>query len=413
MSFAIRLGYCEYRVGLGHTLKVDYREYIMSGARLLSTGSITSSLILDDALATEPAAIMPPIYTFLVAQTYSMFGAESFTSTFLLQLINALATSLAVLIVFSIVRQLSNHRAAWIAAIIAAINPSLFGYTHMIWDTSLFILAVALTLWFSVLLKTKRTCWYAWAGYGIWLGLIAMLNPSLTLAYPFLVLWPMMSQSPLPSKDIIRFVSITVVGWVITITPWTMRNYHHFDRLMYIRSGIMLELWLGVCPEAETNGSAVYTNQFSLKNNEVQQKITSIGEQSYLSECGEKAISSIKSDPLRYIKLTGVRVVDYWLGTVFSHTPPGGSGWPVSFSRSVVTFFLSVELILFFGCLMVQSRIGSHVRWLIAMMVMFSLVYCATHIQIRYRAPSEPIMAVILGILLSDSWLKFTSKHVS
>lgn len=382
----------------------------MAGERLLSTGTITSSLILDDAVATEHAAIMPPMYTFFIAQIYSLFGVESFMSTLLLQLINALATSLAVIIVFLIVRQIASQRAAWMAAIIVAINPSLFGYTNMIWDTSLFILAVALTVQFSVFLTTKRTYWYAWASFGVWLGFVAMLNPSLTPAYPFLVLWPMMRKKVLPAKDIFRFVTITVLGWIIILTPWTMRNYHHFDRLMYIRSGIMLEFWLGVCPEADADGSAVYTKQFSLKSNEVQQKIATIGEQAYLDECGGKAIMAIKSDPVRYIKLTAVRFVDYWLGTIFSHSQPGHSGWPTSLSRSAVSFFLTAELVIFFVCLMIQPRVSQDLKWLIAMMFVFSLVYCFTHIQIRYRAPSEPIMAVILGILLADVWQKFALR---
>ena len=215
----------------------------------------------------------------------------------------------------------------------------------------------------------------------------------------------------MPVKAVVRFVAITVLGWMIILTPWTMRNYHHFDRLMYIRSGIMLEVWLGVCPEADAEGSAVYTNQFSLKNNTVQQQIVSLGEQAYLSECGEKAMAAIKSDPLRYFKLTGIRIVDYWLGTVFTHTQPGQSGWPKSLTRSAVTLFLTAELLIFFVVLMLRPSLGSDLKWLLCMMLVFSCVYCFTHIQIRYRAPTEPIMAVMLGILLSDVWRKFTSRN--
>lgn len=411
-SMFIRLGFCWYRTDLGHSFEIDYREYIMQGARLLSTGMITSPLIIDDALAIEPSAVLPPFYTIIVAGVYGLFGTESFSATLTLQMINALITSLAAIVIFVVGFQLANIRTAWISAIFVAINPTIFGYTHLIWDTSLFTFLVSLTVLFSIYLSYKKEIFY-WLLFGAWLGLVAMLNPSLTLCYPLLVLWSLIRMENRSKKMIVRGVTLAVLGWLIAITPWTMRNYHHFDRMIYIRSALMQELWLGVCPEAENDGSAVFTNQFALKNSDVRNTIITIGEQAYIDECGDKAIESIKTEPLRFFKLIGIRTIDYWLGTVYSHTIKGAGGWPRSLSRMAVTVFLITELMILVACLLMRRISRPDLKWLISMVILFSVVYCITHVQIRFRAPAEPIMAVILGILISDVWQRIARQRTT
>ncbi|MDO8629318.1 MAG: hypothetical protein Q7R41_02395, partial [Phycisphaerales bacterium] len=50
-AFALRLGYCQATRTLGRTPQAGYREYVMTGERLLARGAFMSPLILDDASA--------------------------------------------------------------------------------------------------------------------------------------------------------------------------------------------------------------------------------------------------------------------------------------------------------------------------------------------------------------------------
>ena len=334
----LRVAYGMASGSLGHT-GPGYLEYVRAGQRLLENGTLTSPLITD-VVDPRPSALMPPAYAAFVAAVYALLGVNTFAATLTLHLVNAAATSLAVLFVFLIIRALSTLRAAWLGALIAAINPTLIGFTDYVWDTSLFALGVIVAAWFSIQLSSMPKTAGRWLAFGFYLGALALLNPALTIAYPFLVLWPVVRDRAGGLRPIIRTVLLATCGWAVAITPWTVRNYVQLDELLYVRSGIMLELWLGVCPETEEHGSAVYAEQFPLLNEGAQAHVSAVGEAAYLDECRTKALQAISGDPWRFARLSGIRAVDYWLGTVFTHTAPGEGGWPKGRMRAGIAIFL-------------------------------------------------------------------------
>ncbi len=408
-AFAMRMGFCAAKTGIGKALEGDYHEYVMAGERLAKYGTLISPLILTEA-DTGPSALLPPAYAALVAVVYAVLGVKTFAATLALQIINALATSLCVAVVFVVTRRIGGETSAWLAAGLTAVNPTLFGYTHLIWDTSLFTLGVIVTIWLAVGLSARPTGRLSWLGYGLWLGGLALLNPALTVAYPFLVLWPLSKSHGWRLGPIVRGTGLSIVGWLIVITPWIVRNYHHFGELSYIRNGFMLELWLGVCPEADANGAAVYINQFPLKNDEVQREVASIGERAFIEERGRRAREAISADPWRFVRLVAVRAVDHWAGTVYTHSPPGAGGWPRSTGRAALTLFMLAEVAVLVACMAVCRSMSIDLRWLLATVVSLSIVYCVTHVQIRFRAPGEPIMAILIALLSIDAYRRLRAR---
>jgi hypothetical protein len=357
---------------------------------------------------------MPPAYVALVACVYWLLGAETLAATAALYAINAIATALAVVFVFLITLRLSGPAVAWVAAAVAAVNPTLIGFSTYIWDTNLFCLGATVAAWMSLWLSERPMRWWQWLGFGLYLGVLALLNPALTIAYPFLVLWPISRLHGWRIRPVTLGVTMTILGWLVAITPWTVRNYVHFDRLIYIRGGFMLELWLGVCPEADANGGAVYRSQFPLLSDEVQAHVATIGEQAFIDESGERAREAIASDPMRLLRLTGMRAVDYYLGTVYSHTTHRPGGWPSSPMRAAIMLFLIAEGLVIIACLLVRPGLVRDAGWLLAIIISFSPVYCLTHVQVRFRAPTEPVTAVLLAFLLAGvfkRWMHRRDEH--
>ncbi len=398
LAFGLRIGYCVARGTLGSSPATGYREYVVAGQRLLQHGTLVSPLIVADVDRT-PSPLLPPAYVGLVATVYALCGVETFAATLVLHLINAVATSLTVLLVFFVTSSLGGPRAAWIAGLIATINPTLIGYTDLIWDTSLFTLGVAVSIWMSLRLSIGPMRWSRWLTLGLWLGALGLLNPALTIAYPFLVLWPLWQTKPLGIRVHLRPVAVTVAGWLVAITPWTIRNYVQFDELMYVRGGFPIELWLGVCPEADAHGAAVYTAQFPLNNDEVQRHVTTVGERAFIRECDERARAAIAADPWRFVRLILIRIVDYWTGSAFSHAAPDAGGTPASVFRAGVMYFLIAETALVVVALLTNRGPCRDVPWLLAIVICFSVVYCLTHVQVRFRAPTEPLMAILVGVM--------------
>ena len=60
---------------------------------------------------------------------------------------------------------------------------------------------------------------------------------------------------------------------------------------------------------------------------------------------------------------------------------------------------LSLELLIGAALLLLRCPLERDVVCLLAIVVLYSLVYCVTHVQVRFRAPAEPLVAVILGVL--------------
>ncbi len=401
VAFTLRIGYCSVTSGLGE-MRPSYREYVTAGQRLLTRHTLESPLV-PLSIASKPSALMPPLYAGIVATIYGLTGIESYWSILILKSVNILASTMTVWLVFMIMLRITAQPTySWIAAIVVTINPAMIGFTDFIWDTNLFAFAATLTIWFAIHLSNQPFTWTRWSGYGFWLGGLALLNPALTMAYPLLVLWPLHRSGRLQPRVVCRAVTFCVCGWLIAIAPWTIRNYIQFDKVMYIRSGLGLEFWLGACPEADTNGAEVYNAQYPLNNQSIQAHVSQVGENHFIAECGKRASDAIKRDPIRYTRLVAIRTLDFWLGSAFSHAKPGQWGWPRSMARGAISLFLSAEMFLICWCILLTRKVNIDLLWLVGMALSFSAIYCLTHIQVRYRAPIEPMMAVILAMAIAQ-----------
>lgn len=400
-SFALRIGYVAVRGTLAEspTPQRGYREYVLAGQRLLEHGTLVSPLILED-VDPRPSALMPPGYAGFVAVMYALFGVESRVATLCLQLINAAATSLAVVLVFFSANAIAGRRAGWIAAAVAAVNPTLIRYTDFIWDTSLFCMGVALAVWWSQRLRETDPGAGQGFAFGAVLGVLALLNPAMTVAYPILILLTVLRGSVIDWKAARRFTPAVLVGWALLVAPWTIRNYVHFGQWLYIRGGLGHELWLGACPEAETHGAGVFRSQFPLNNQERQEYIARVGETAYIREAAVKARKAILADPVRFLRLSGARFIDFWCGTTWSHSRVESVDAPPSKIRVATTAFISLELAAIFVGIVVGRGLDRPVRWLLYACGLFCIVYVVTHVQLRFRAPIEPIVAMILGVAI-------------
>lgn len=399
LGLVARLAAIAATTGLGHPPHA-YQEYALTAHRLIDCGTVTTPLILDD-ISQAPSNLLPPLYVGIVAGAYAVFGTESFYATLALQITNALASSIAIIFVFLAAARISGNTAAWIAAVVATVNPTLIGYSGLIWDTNLFVLAVSITLYVTARLSNLTLSGKMIFAFGLLLGGLALLNPALTSSYPFLVLWATRRTHRWRPRSLAIAVCLTIAGWMAAITPWTIRNYVHFKELSYVRGGFNHDLWMGVCPEAETDPAEVYRVWWPMDNRNEQQRIIEMGEHAYLKMYGQKARHAIAEAPARWLRLSAIRAIDFWTGTVFSHKEPEIGGWPSSRIRATVAAFLMIETAVMSFALLLARRSLTRSWWLAAIILVYPLVYYATHIQIRYRAPMEVAVAILLGASLA------------
>ncbi len=166
----------------------------------------------------------------------------------------------------------------------------------------------------------------------------------------------------------------------------------------------MFEVWLGVCPEADTHGADVYDRRFPLFDAGEAKRITELGEREYIEERGRQGMQAVRQDPGRAAKLVLMRIADYWLGTGLTHSRPGAFSRPWTIQRTLVMILMTVETMIVLVLLFWYRGWGADVWWLPVIVVVFSVVYCLTHIMIRFRAPIEPALFLLLAVL-AKGWL--------
>lgn len=404
LAGALRIAYPIAGGRFGEPFSDTYLEYVVAARRLVTHGAFLSPWPADDNLCI-PSAIMPPAYTGLVAGVYACFGIESKTSTILLQLLNIAATTAIVPLIFLTTRRLADTRAAWIAALIVTVNPLLIGFSEYIWDTAIFSFLVTLAVYVSVRIAQTGPRPPSMLAFGMLLGGIALFNPALTIVYPILVLRPLFQSKSTRPGIAVSSVLAAVVGFGIIIAPWTARNYATFDRLLYVRNGLALQLWLGVCPEALDGCDSVWDNHYPMRNRSLESsdEFTPVAfETAYLDKCRKNAVASIKSDPARWMRLSLLRASDYWLGTIMTHS--GGGAIPRRSSRLLVMMFVMGEILMILTLTLVARRVPRNAGWLILVCGLFSVVYCLTITMLRFRAPMEPFVAIILALCVRQLW---------
>jgi len=393
-ALVVRLAYCHYAGGIGHGQPDGFREYAVVAERLLAQGVLSSPLLGQPESSPQPSDLLPPAYVGIVALTYKLLGTQSHAATITLHLLNAVATALAAVVAGLVSRRLAGHVAGWLAGIMAALHPLAFAYTTYVWDTSLFTLGIVLSVWGSLRLSDGPPSMrrYLWFGGG--LGLLALLNPAWTTAYPLLVLWPLARrQPPTPGSTRLRLAAMALLGWAIVVVPWTARNYLNADHLSYVRGGLGFELWLGVCPEVDGEGD-VYLSQYPLLNADQQERVIALGERAYIRDAGTRAWEAIRANPGRFIRLSLWRAVDFWAGTVLTHTD-GTGGHQLPDRRTWLTLLLSAETATL--SLLLMGGVSRDLRWLVGALLLFSLLYTLTHVELRFRAPITPVMSITLA----------------
>ena len=419
-AFGLRMTHLRAN-GLGVSPQINHIEYTVAAERMLKQGGWRSPFIRPVSAPAEPSAIMPPVYVALTAAAYAALGVKSVAATALLQIINALATTLLILPVFDAVRRLCGERAGWIAAALIAVNPALISLSIYVWDTALFALGVGATLWLTVWFSERPRGWRPAALFGAWLGALAYLNPALVLAQPFVVRFAAHRARDTDTRFTLRFLGATrfivttTIAWALVVTPWILRNALVCDQWVYMRGGLWLEVWLGACPQAHDTQVAAYRAQFPLDNGAAQRLLRELGERDYFRECRRRAVEAIGADPGAWGRLCLRRAPDFLLGTLASWEPVGASILPRRPWNRIIVAFLALQWLALGLATVVRLMVGPrrglrHVVWLLAAFVACGALYVCTHADVRFRAPLEPFVASAVAVALAAGPSKTTPR---
>jgi len=395
-----------------------YEERQISGQALsivpfqTETGHIAYSIASGKGFSspfqrdTGPTAWLAPVYPYLLAGIFKLFGIYTLRSFFAALFLNILFSAGACVPIFYAGKRIAGLGVASAAAWLWALFPNAVIIPfEWIWDTPLSALLLGTLLWATLELAESRRL-LDWSLYGVLWGLALLTNPAVALLFPVLLAWAAYRTRD-NERAAMRFVkpALAAALTLICCLPWTIRNYVQFHKFIPLRSNFAFELYIG--------NNENYDDQHRPRPDVITQdreivRYLHMGETAFMEEEKRKAVAFIIAHPRIETWLVAQRFVDFWTGTA---TPlatfrQADSLW----LRLILLCNDAAPLCAFFGVVVLLATKNAYALPTVAVPVIFPLLYYVTHTSLRYRHPIDPAVLLLAAIGVHGVWGWLTRK---
>ena len=341
---------------------------------------------------TGPTAWEPPLYPYLTAGVFLVFGIYSKASAFVLLVLNSLFSALTCIPIFRIAKRMFTEKVAVGAAWAWALLPNvMFWCTRAVWETSLSALLLATVIWLALTLE-ERDGWRPWLEFGLLWSIIALNGTSLLSFLPAAGLWVWYRRAKCGKRSLAGIVLASVIFFAC-IAPWLIRNYQTFGKFIFIRDNFGAELRLG-------NGNgADGTLMLYLDpphDSYAMHQFQVMGELNYIAMRKQQAVAYIKADYPRFALLSFKRFLCFWAG------PPRVTD-PAWLGPAKDSLFLATSVLMFWGlgrALRQRKPCAWLLFWLVAL---YPAIYYFVYAIPRYRHAIEPEIAILCVFLLTET----------
>jgi len=269
---------------------------------------------------TGPSVWAPPIYPYLLAGIFRVFGVFTVASYWAAVAFNLIVHGFACVLLYCAAGEAFGRLAGWCAAIALASFPLLFeplvllhvlgGYLgqglfippNLTWATHLSELAIILLVW----LILRRT---HWAAYGVAWGAAALINAGILAMLPAFLAWQ------LYHRESWRRLTLAGATAALCVAPWLARNYVVFHQPVFIRDGFGIELRDGNQP----GHRGLWDGDVHPDRNPYElRRLAELGEIEFDREARQQAMASIRARPGEFLYNTLLRIGYFWIGTPLS-----------------------------------------------------------------------------------------------
>jgi hypothetical protein len=396
VAFAVRMGVLVH-LRLAEPMAV--RDNLPYGFEL---GAVAASIASGHGFSsplrwfqTGPTAWFGPIYPYLAAGIFNLFGVYSYASRVVLESLNGAFSALTCIPIFLAGRRTFGAAVgagaawAWVILPAAVVFP-----LEWIWDTAFSALCMTVILYATFLLRDSPRA-RNWAGYGALWAFAALLNPALLAALPFLTAW-VVFELRRKAEPWGRGLAACALVFAIGLAPWTIRNEMVFHKLIPLRSNFGLELWLGNNPGTADNDSA---DEHPDDNLDEARLYRSMGEPAYMALKLREALDFGRSHPADVAGLTFHRVITTWLG----NWDPIQDSWRAENwdQRSSELFKMAFSLLALLGALLALRSQNREALPYALVILSYPMVFYLTHGSSRYRHPIDPILTLLAVFALA------------
>jgi 4-amino-4-deoxy-L-arabinose transferase-like glycosyltransferase len=335
-----------------------------------------------------PTAVAPPLYTFLLAGVFRLFGIYSSTSAFAILSINSLLSALTCIPIYFGAKHSLGMRGARVAACVWAFYPlSIYFSAGHVGDYALTTLLFTTCFCIAQRIHNAPNP-LAWMGWGLLYGLTALSNPAVLSVLPFLIAFALWRMHRYGSLWVLYGV-LTLAAVAAVITPWTIRNY----LAVGIVTPVQDDYWLGFYTGNSGDSSGPDPASKSPTSNAVEMRaFLQMGEPAYLAQKRAIAFEWVRRHPLSCAGVALRRTAYFWSG-FWSFSRDYIQRGSVSFSGLI--FVCSISLLMLRGIRRFLRMNPSAGLPYLVLVGIFPITFYLSHSIIGFRQPIEPAILVL------------------
>lgn len=346
---------------------------------------------------TGPTAWLAPIFPYLLAGIFKVFGIYSKASAIAALALDCLFSALTCIPIYFIAKKhFGETTAAWAGWGWAFFPYAIFFSADFIWATTLTTLLMSLVFLAALYLESSSSVW-PWVGFGVLSGLGGLTDPVVMSVAPFLGAWAWYRLYKSGQRWLAPGLG-AVLAVTLVASPWFIRNYETFHKVIPFRSCLGLEVYFGNNQDSWHWGPPGYHPS---DNENEWREYQQLGEIAYVTRKFHEGLAFIDSHRLLYVRQTLRRVVYLWTGY-----------WSFS-SRYLHEEPADPFNIIFCAGLTVLTLMGLRRAWrldtaiampYVIVFLFFPIIYYLTHPEDYYRRPIDP-QYVVLAAYAVASWM--------
>ena len=346
--------------------------------------------------ATGPTALVPPLFPYLVAGIFHVFGLYTAKAAFAILSINSLFSALTCIPIYFSARYALGERMATVAAWGWVVYPyAVYFSAARVWDYALTGLLFTTCFYVAQRLPDQKRS-MAWLGFGALYGVTVLANPSVLPMFPVFLLFAAFQRRRDGRRWFLRCV-VATLGALAVLTPWMIHNYRALHVVRPVRDNFWMECWAGNNGDTfESNAKWAHPASSDIE----MQRFVSAGEVAYLSEKQVLATNFIRQHPVFFVGLSLRRAFSYWTG-FWSFAPAYLQQEPLQ--NADILFCTGMSVLMLIGAFSFWRSDRTTALPYLALIALFPLTYYVTHASPDYRQPIEPEI-VVLAVVGVAAW---------
>ncbi len=357
--------------------------------------------------AGEPTAHWSYLYTTFLAGFYALAGYQPL----IVRLFQAaLAGFLMPWLTYRLGTRYCNSAVGLVAAGLSAVYIYFVYYAVALMTETFYIIGI---LWIMDLAgKLGQTnpagpvSRFDWLWLGLALSLTVLLRQAFLLFLPILYCWLLWRSYRCQVRPIIHMLGIlagATVILVISILPWTIRNYRTFDTFVLLNTNAGYAFFWGNHPIHGYNFISILPRNGPSYQELIPPELKNLNEAELDRALLKRGLIFIQEDPARYFILSTSRIKDY-----FKFWPTSDSALISNISR-IFSFGILLPFMIYGFIYNLRRAFTSEILILYLFVLSYTAIHLLTWSLIRYRLPVDAILLVFAATALVDIYTRGTN----